>query len=107
MSNIPDKKLHEVVDEVVLLDDIFHPPKDQCTHVMLDDTFIPLTEDNTLIGCLAKCANCGEFVEYSCPCAVGAFEEDEYGNTVIMFACDLKKNEPFVEGLDFSYDEVG
>lgn len=94
-------ELKDVADEVIDLEDVLFPKnKFKCTHIALDGTFIPIKEDNRLIGCLMKCANCGELVEYHCPCAVGAPEEDpETGWVYNVLACDLQKNKEFVKGL--------
>ena len=94
-------ELRDVVDEVIDLKDVFFPKdKSKCVHIALDDTFIPIKEGNKLIGCIAKCANCGELVEYHCPCACGATEVDpETGQIYTMLACDLQKNKRFVKGL--------
>jgi len=95
------KELIDVVDEVMNLEDILFPgDKSKCSHVALDDTFIPIKGGDRLIGCIMKCANCGELVEYHCPCAVGGVEEDpETGQIYSLLVCDLQENERFVRGF--------
>ena len=96
------RELRDVADEFINLEDVFFPKdKSKCNHVGLDDTFIPVKENNYLVGCLMKCVGCGELIEYQCPCAVGAIEEDpETGQVYPVLACDLRENERFMKGLN-------
>jgi len=95
------EELKDVVDEFIPLEDVFFPEdKTQCAHVALDGTFIPIVKNNELKGCIMKCANCGELIEYHCLCGVGAYEEDpETGQICVMHACDLAENQKFLEGV--------
>jgi len=100
-------ELKDVVDKVISLEDVLFPKdKSKCAHVALDSTFIPVKDEDRLIGCLMKCANCGHLEEYKCPCGVGAIETDvEEGHPPIsMHACNLQENQKYLEGLKKYWD---
>jgi len=101
-------ELKDVVDEVIPLEDILFPSdKSKCAHVALDDTFVPIKDEDRVIGCIMKCANCGTPIECRCPCAVGALELVDIENghpPIVMHTCNLQENQRFLKDLKKYWD---
>lgn len=97
------KTLFDVADEVILLEDIIFPEdKTKCAHIGLDSTFIPIKEEDRLIGCIQKCTNCSTLVKHYCKdgCAICGVEEDQQtGQLISILPCDLSENQKILKGL--------
>jgi len=85
-----EKSLKDVADKFIDLREVLFPKdKNKCHHVVLSDFFIPIIENGKRKGCLMKCANCGRYEEYTCPCAVGGTIEDvKAGELITLLPCD-------------------